>query len=414
MQAKKRITAVSFVLIALVAVSVVISHLSPSEVFGAQESNEPSNEPSVVQTSIPLMSTDNPYIIADIAELASPATVFIYVEWPLPEQDTQQRTVPQDPFSFFFDYWFSDPFYTPQPRIQQTSAGSGFIIDESGIILTNQHVVGNLGEGQTIAVVLDAPGLEREYTAEIVGADSKLDLAVLRIVDAEGPFPTVQLGDSDATRPGEWTIAIGNPYGQAFEHTVTVGVLSAKGREISIYNRDTGTTQVYKNLMQTDAAINRGNSGGPLLNIEGEVIGINTAVHSQAQGIGFAIPINVAKDVLDELIETGGVKHELPPRPYLGIYYQALNETLAKQLKMPDEKGIIISDVAKGSPAEEAGVEPWDVIRRIGDRDIFEIDDVKDEISKYEPGDELLLTIFRDGQVQLLTITVGNMPEELR
>src|SRR5690606_9902366 len=131
-------------------------------------------------------------------------------------------------------------------------------------------------------------------------------------------------------------------------HTVTVGVLSAKGREISIYNRDTGTTQVYKNLMQTDAAINRGNSGGPLLNIEGEVIGINTAVHSQAQGIGFAIPINVAKDVLDELIETGGVKHELPPRPYLGIYYQALNETLAKQLKMPDEKGIIISDVAKG------------------------------------------------------------------
>ena len=410
MQAKKRITAISFVLVALLAVSVVISHLSPSEVLGAQEDNQT----PIVHTSVPVFVTDNPYVIADIAELASPATVFIYVEWPLPEESTQRRTVPQDPFSFFFDYWFNDPFFTPQPRIQQTSAGSGFIIDESGVILTNQHVVGNIGENQTIKVVLDAPGLEREYKAEIVGADSKLDLAVLRIVDEEGPFPTVRLGDSDTTRPGEWTIAIGNPYGQAFEHTVTVGVLSAKGREISIFNRDTGSTQVYKNLMQTDAAINRGNSGGPLLNIKGEVIGINTAVHSQAQGIGFAIPINVAKDVLDELIETGGVIHELPPRPYLGIYYQELNETLARQLRLPDEKGIIISDVAKGSPADEADVKPWDVIRRIGDQDIFELGDVKDEISKYEPGDELLLTVFRDGQVQLLTITVGNMPEELR
>src|SRR5690606_10264066 len=141
--------------------------------------------------------------------------------------------------------------------------------------------------------------LEREYEAEIIGSDASLDLAVLRILNEEGYiFPTLPLVDSDATRVGEWTIAIGNPYGRDFEHTVTVGVLSAKGREITIYNSETGRPQVYKNLMQTDAAINRGNSGGPLLNIKGEVVGINTAVHAQAQGIGFAIPINVAKEVL--------------------------------------------------------------------------------------------------------------------
>lgn len=410
MQAKKRLVAVVLILTALVAFNVVIGHLLPNQVLGAEE--EVQQTPSTTNAPIPLL-TDNPYIIADIAELASPATVFIYVEWPTPDQ-TQRRTIPQDPFSMFFDFWFNDPFFTPQPR-SQTSAGSGFIIDESGIILTNQHVVGNQGENQTIKIVVDAPGLEREYEAEILGADSTLDLAVLRITNGnDHSFPTVPLGDSDSSRIGEWTIAIGNPYGQDFEHTVTVGVLSAKGREITIMSRETGTTQVYKNLMQTDAAINRGNSGGPLLNIKGEVIGINTAVHSQAQGIGFAIPINVAKDVLDELITTGGVKHELEPRAWVGIYYGNLDDSVAKQLRIPDEKGVIIMDVVQGSPADEAGLQPWDLLRRIDNQDIYELDDVIEIMSNHAPGDEVLFTIYREGQVHLIIVTLGNMPAHLR
>lgn len=412
MQAKKRIVVVVSILVALVAFNIVIGHLLPNHALGANETHSPAPS-ATVAPPIPLL-TDNPYIIADIAELASPATVFIRVEWPMPDQP-QKRQLPQDPFSMFFDYWFSDPFFAPQPRAQQTSAGSGFIIDETGVIVTNQHVVGNLGEDQTIKVVVDAPGLAREYEAEIIGADSTLDLAVLRIINGqEHKFPVVPLGDSDTSRIGEWTIAIGNPYGQDFEHTVTVGVLSAKGREITIMSRETGTTQVYKNLMQTDAAINRGNSGGPLLNIKGEVIGINTAVHSQAQGIGFAIPINVVKDVLDELITTGQVKHELEPKAWIGFYYGNLEEGIAKQLRIPDEKGVIIMDVVQGSPAEKAGLKPWDLIRRINDKDIYVLEDVQEIISQQQPGDEVLFTVYRDGNIQLVPITIGDMPAHLR
>ena len=161
--------------------------------------------------------------------------------------------------------------------------------------------------------------------------------------------------------------------------------------------------------MQTDAAINSGNSGGPLLNMKGEVIGINTAVHSQAQGIGFAIPINVAKEVLDELITTGGVSV-----PWMGVYQQTMNEQLASQLRIPDNKGVLIVDVVEGSPAAEAGLKPWDVIRRIEGRDIFSTDDVAEEIRKYNPGDEIMVTIMRQGEVMIIPIILGDMPAHLR
>lgn len=405
MRTKKRILSILFVLVAFLTVGGVIAHLMPAQTLSAEE---PTEQTAVITPPMPML-VDNPYVIADIAELASPATVFIAVEWPVPEKTQSQQRVPQDPFNFFFDYWFSDPFSSPQP-VQPSSAGSGFIIDESGTILTNQHVVGNQGEGQTITVVVDAEGLEREYEAEIIGSDSTLDLAVLQITnDKNHVFPTVALGDSDGSRIGEWTIAIGNPYGKDFEHTVTVGVLSAKGREITILDRDSGVANVYKNLMQTDAAINRGNSGGPLLNIEGEVIGINTAVHSQAQGIGFAIPINVVKDVLDDLITKGGVQ-----KTWLGIYYGDLTESIVNQLRLPDNKGIIVSDVVQDSPAAEAGLQAWDVIRRMNEKDIFEINDVADEIQKYEPGDEVLITVYRRGEMLLIPVTLGNMPNQLR
>lgn len=403
---RKRVIGVMVVLGVLLGLSGILTHLSPATTLVAQ--GAPPVD-AVQATALPML-VDNPYIIADIAEVASPATVYISVVWPTETVETYRPYSSMDPFGSFFDFWFSDPFFNRPQQRTPTSAGSGFIIDESGIVLTNQHVVGNKGEGQTIKVVVDAPGLEREYEAEIIGSDSSLDLAVLQIINADSDvFPTLPLGDSDAARVGEWTIAIGNPYGQDFEHTVTVGVLSAKGREISVYNQETGRPHVYKNLMQTDAAINRGNSGGPLLNIKGEVIGINTAVHAQAQGIGFAIPINVAKEVLDELITTGGVSV-----PWLGIWYQNIDENIARQLRLPDDKGVLIVDVIKGSPAEEAGLKPWDVIRRIGDRDVFTTDDVADEISKHKTGDQLLLTVLRSGRTLIIEVTLGNKPASLR
>ncbi len=411
MQTKKRIVSVLLVVGVLLVFSGVISHLSPTTTLIAEQAPPESLEVTASEVSTP-MFVDNPYVIADIAEMASPATVFLSVQWPATEQSTKSQPVPQDPFNFFFDFWLNDPFTNRQP-VQPRSAGSGFIIDESGIILTNQHVVGNKGDGQTITVVLDVLGLEREYQAEILGSDLRLDLAVLQIINEDDTvFPTVSLGNSDESRIGEWMIAIGNPYGEALHHTVTVGVLSAKGREINIMSQETGKPQTYSNLMQTDAAINSGNSGGPLLNMNGEVIGINTAVHSQAQGIGFAIPINVAKDVLDELITTGSVS--LPARTWLGVYHQDLTESVAGQLRLPDGKGVLIVDVIQNSPAAKAGLQPWDVVRRFGDRDVFATSDVVEELAKYNPGDEILLTILRQGEIILVPITLGDMPEHLR
>ncbi|NMB19928.1 MAG: PDZ domain-containing protein, partial [Firmicutes bacterium] len=267
--------------------------------------------------------------------------------------------------------------------------------------------------GQTIKVIVDVPGLDREYQAEIMGSDQRLDLAVLKIInEQEHVFPTVPLGDSDQSRIGEWMIAIGNPYGESLHHTVTVGVLSAKGREINIRSQETGEVQVYENLMQTDAAINSGNSGGPLLNMQGEVIGINTAVHASAQGIGFAIPINVAKDVLEELMTTGSVS--LPSQPWIGVYHQNLTESMAEQLRLPDNKGVLVLDVIQGSPASEAGLKAWDVIRRIGDDDVFSTDDVVEAISQYDVGDEVMLTVMRQGEILLIPLTLGDKPAHLR
>lgn len=407
MQNRKRIVSVLLLVGVLLVFSGVIAHLSSTTTLIAEEA--PQIQIESVPSAAPII-VDNPYLIADIAEVTSPATVFLSVEWPAVEQVPNSRTGSQDPlFNFFFDSWFNEPFTSRQP-VQPRSAGSGFIIDESGIILTNQHVVGNRGEGQTITVVLDVPGLESEYQAEIIGADYALDLAVLRIISEDEPvFPTVPLGDSDESRIGEWTIAIGNPYGEALHHTVTVGVLSAKGREITIMNQETGKANTYTNLMQTDAAINSGNSGGPLLNMKGEVIGINTAIHSQAQGIGFAIPINVAKDVLEELITTGSVS-----MPWMGIYQDNITESIASQLRLPDTKGVLVLDVVENSPAAEAGLQAWDIIRRIGEQDVFSTDEVTKELAEYSIGDEVMVTIWRQGKMLLIPITIGDRPAHLR
>lgn len=353
----------------------------------------------------------NPYLIADVAEQVSPAVVFISVEWPPIQQP--QSSFSQDPF---FRYFFGDFF--PFPQMPQdtipSSAGTGFIIDERGYILTNQHVVGDVGENQTIKVRITTQEYSGEAEAKLLGADYKLDLAVLQIEKPKelAKLPIIKLGDSDKSRPGEWVIAIGNPYGEQLEHTVTIGVLSAKGRQITIPDTEKRVYKVYENLMQTDAAINPGNSGGPLINIEGEVIGINTAVNVAAQGIGFAIPINTAKEVMDELIEKGEITREVTPIPWVGVSYSDVTPEVARYFNLQDTNGVIVLEVIPNSPAAKAGLRSYDVVRKVGEKAITDTDDFQEAIKELKPGETVMFVVRRKGGTHPIPVEIGNRPEE--
>jgi len=361
--------------------------------------------PAATTAALPLMG--NPYLIADVVESVVPSVVYIEVEWPAQQR---RRTSPfDDPFfrDFFGPFFFPWPDTTEQVR---RSRGTGFIIDDQGHILTNQHVVGNPGEGQKVTVKLSTGSFEGEVEAKIIGSDYQLDLAVLKIEKPEGldAFPVAQLGDSDASRPGEWVIAVGNPYGEQFEHTVTVGVLSAKGRKIQIYDSQTRQWREYTNLMQTDAAINPGNSGGPLVNLEGEVIGINTAVNASAQGIGFAIPINTALEVRDQLINEGRVLRPVESRAFLGVSYGELTPQTARSLGLSSTDGVVVTEVIRNSAAEKAGLRVYDVIVRVGDTPITDGESFVNAITSHKPGDEVLLVIWRQGRRIVLSATLGD------
>ncbi|MBE3599509.1 MAG: trypsin-like peptidase domain-containing protein [Limnochordaceae bacterium] len=334
----------------------------------------------------------NPYLLADIAEQVSPAVVFVQAKFPKPQ-------VVRDPF---FEFWFG-PMPAPQAPV---SAGTGFIISEDGYILTNQHVVGSVGDNQKLTVKLDVPNFTAEVPAKLVGSSFSLDLAVLKIDKPKGldRLPVVKLGDSDKTRPGEWVIAIGNPYGEQLEHTVTVGVVSAKGRQIEVPDQEAGRMRRYDNLLQTDAAINPGNSGGPLVNIRGEVIGINTAINAQGQNIGFAIPINAAKKVLNDLITRGGIQ---VVRPYMGVGLEDLTPRMAGYLGLPDTDGALVNQVEPGSPADKAGLKVYDVIRRMGQARIRSANDVISELGKYKPKQQVPLQVWRDGRTVTLVVELG-------
>jgi len=350
------------------------------------------------ETVHPLIS-DGPYAIADVVEAMGPAVVFIEVEYM--EMQTSPRNAVPFPFFEIFpfpqDWW---PFPQPSPR---GGSGSGFIIDESGLVLTNQHLFAQPDLISSIKVTL--PGRDEPISASLRGSDFELDLAVLQL-EAPGPFPTVPLGDSDQMRVGEWVIAIGNPY--RLEHTVTVGVLSATGRQIQVADQDQRRTRTYRNLMQTDAAINPGNSGGPLLNLRGEAIGINTAVRADAQGIGFAIPINEAKAVLEDLVTRGMVI-----RPFIGISYDSVDQAWVRQLNLPVNQGVIILDVIPGTAAERAGLRVRDVVVNVNGRPIADSDDFLAAIDGMQVGDVLIITVVRDGREIVVRLEVGERPQSL-
>lgn len=340
--------------------------------------------------------TEGPFAIADVVDAVGPAVVFIEVEYE--QVQMPQGGNPFGQFFPFFDEWW--PFPEPNP---QGGSGTGFIIDADGLVLTNQHLFSRPELIRSIRVTL--PGRDKPYEAQLRGSDFQLDLAVLQI-DGDEPFPTVPLGNSDDVRVGEWMIAIGNPY--RLEHTVTAGVLSATGRAIDISDREARRTRTYRNLMQTDAAINPGNSGGPLLNLQGEAIGINTAVATGAQGIGFAIPINEAKQVLNDLIDSGMVL-----RPFIGISYGTVDENVARQLELPVDNGVIVGEVLPGTAAQRAGLRVYDVIVAVGRQPVTNTDDFAAAIEGMQVGDVLLLTVIRDGREVLIRIDVGTRPADM-
>jgi Do/DeqQ family serine protease len=318
---------------------------------------------------------------------------------------TTEKTITMRPWERFGeDFFKGSPFeeffrgfgFTPREkgreyRQKQRSAGSGVIVDPEGYILTNNHVI----EGADKIKVRLNDG--REFVATVKGQDPRTDLAVLHIKAKD--LPVAVLGDSDKLEVGEWAIAIGNPFG--LEHTVTVGVISAKGRS----GLGTGT---YEDFIQTDASINPGNSGGPLVNIDGEVIGINAMIIQPGTGIGFAIPINMAKQILNDLIKKGKVT-----RPWLGISVQDLSPELAEHFKIKEKEGALISQVYPGTGAEKAGLATGDIIKSVDDKPIKNVSELIKEIQKKKVGQKVKIEVLRDGKPMTFEVTTTEMPEKV-
>jgi len=328
---------------------------------------------------------------ADLVEQVSPAVVFIEVTGNSRNAQAANPFPPGSPFEDFFNR------RTPQDRDRAPARGlgSGYIISDSGEIVTNHHVV----DGASDVTVRLADG--REFTAQVVGSDKATDVALLQIEDAVN-LPTVPFGNSDALRVGEAVVAVGNPFGLG--GTVTVGVVSALGRNIN--------SGPYDSYIQTDAAINRGNSGGPLFNTDGEVVGMNTAIFSPtggSVGIGFSIPAETVEQVVAQLRDTGEVR-----RGWLGVQIQQVTPDIAAALGMKDPQGALVSSVQPGSPARTAGLKQGDVILAVGDEPIEEMRELPKVIAAIAAGAEAPLTVLRAGRERVIDVTIGLLePEKL-
>jgi serine protease Do len=299
----------------------------------------------------------------------------------------------KDPFKDFFGEDFFDRFFgeNPQKDYVQRSLGSGFIINKEGYIITNNHVIEGASE---IRVRLST---DKEFAAEVVGRDAKTDLALIKI-KSWNDLPVVDLGDSDKLEIGEWVMAIGNPFG--LSQTVTVGIVSAKGRVIG--------SGPYDDFIQTDASINPGNSGGPLFNLQGEVVGINTAIVATGQGIGFAIPINTAKEVIAQLKKQGKVT-----RGGIGVYVQKMSPDLAKSFGLEESKGALVADVIAGGAAEAGGIKRGDIIVKFDGKEIHEMNELPRVVAATSVGKEVEVEVLREGKPLKLKLKVGELKDEV-
>ena len=302
----------------------------------------------------------------------------------------------QMPFDDFWERFFGRPQERQKEQEQRSQAqGTGFFLSEDGYLLTNYHIVEN-----AVDIVVTALNGE-EHKAKVIGTDPRTDLALLK-VDAKGA-PYAILGDSAQLKVGEWVLAIGNPYG--LEHSVTSGIVSAKGRQLGLG----GNVPEYQDFIQTDAAINRGNSGGPLVNMQGEVVGITSNIFSPSGGsigLGFAIPSNMAKKVVTQLKEKGRVI-----RGRIGVSIKAtpLTEDDKDAFKLKDKNGALINEVEKGSPAEKAGLKQYDVVIEVNGEKVKDSNDLKLKISNIEPGKKVDVKAIRDGKEQTFTVTVEEL-----
>jgi serine protease Do len=291
-----------------------------------------------------------------------------------------------------------DRFFRGQGEMDRPGAGSGFVIDPAGFILTNNHVIDRADE---IYVVLF--GGPEEYAAEVIGQDPGTDLAVLKIDPDGRDLPFVRFADSDQLSVGDWAIAIGNPLGE-LASSLTVGVISAKGRSDLVIQ---GANLLYQDFLQTDAAINFGNSGGPLLDIHGRVIGVNTAINAAGQNIGFTIPSNLAVRIAEQLRESGRVV-----RGYLGVLMEDLTPELAEGRDLGIDSGVLVEEVRPDTPAERSGIERGDVIVRVGDAEIRDSDDLRFKIADSPVGEAVDIEIHRDGRNRELEIVLAERPAD--
>lgn len=335
-----------------------------------------------------------PESFADLADQLLPTVVNV--------SSTSVSDTPAAPeFDFFRDFFErrgpnpeSSPFQRKRER-RATSLGSGFIIDAAGLIVTNNHVIEDATE---ITVTLHD---DTEFRAEVVGRDPRTDLALLRIDPKEHPLKAARWGSSEALRIGDWMMAIGNPFGLG--NTVTAGIVSAKSRNIN--------SGPYDSFIQTDASINRGNSGGPSFNLDGEVIGVNTAIFSPSGGsvgVGFAIPSDLARSIISQLADDGRVR-----RGWLGVRFGPVDKATASAVGLQDTRGAVVNSVVDGSPAELAGIEPGDVILSWGDIDISEHRALPLAVAQTAVGQSVTVMLWRDRQEQAVTVTVGELDEEV-
>ncbi|MCY0094357.1 DegQ family serine endoprotease [Hoeflea sp. J2-29] len=345
--------------------------------------------PSYAQTN------PGPASVADLAEGLLDAVVNISTSQNVDSGLSRPRLQAPDgsPFQDFFDEYFGDRQQGVPRNRKVSSLGSGFVIDgENGIIVTNNHVI----EGADEIEVNFADG--SKLAAELVGADSKTDLAVLKVKPVT-PLTEVPLGDSSTMRIGDWVMAIGNPFGLG--GTVTVGIISARGRDIN--------SGPYDNFIQTDAAINRGNSGGPLFNMNGEVIGINTAIISPSGGsigIGFAVPTELALNVINQLREFGETR-----RGWLGVRIQPVTEDIAESLGMDEARGALVAGIIRGGPVDDGSIEAGDVIIRFDGKDIDAMRDLPRVVAESPVGNAVDVVVIRKGEEQTVKVTLGRLED---
>jgi serine protease Do len=373
----------------LMAVVVALSLVLGCEMAGSRAQDDPGGGSVVIAESPPAVPGGvEPSPFVAVAEQVMPGVVSI---------DTKKTVTSGSA------YEFNEPFgrlfrnLIPDMQEQQyevPSYASGFIFRPDGYVVTNNHVVIDADE-----IVVRMPD-ETEYRAEVIGTDPNTDVAVLKI--DENDLPVVRLGDSDAIKVGDWAIAIGNPFGR-LEGSLTVGVISAKGRSaLSIV----GGTPALQDFIQTDASINFGNSGGPLVNIEGEAVGMNTAINPLGQGIGFAIPINMIKHVTDEIIAHGKVSWG-----FLGILPQEIDHGLADALNVEPRSGILVGSVVEDSPAEDAGIHRRDIIVALDGSPVSgNVDEFRLKVAQMGTGHEVAVTVLRDGKRKDLKVKLGERP----